>query len=104
MKISVMPKIVIAVDRVDRAGTAAHPVVSGQQRGRGGPPPPPLAAQQAAPIDLTGYWVSVVTEDWRWRMATPPKRDYQSLPLNQAARRVRRRVGPCEGRGGGAAV
>jgi hypothetical protein len=68
--------------------TVAFPVVSGQQRGRGGPPPPPQSAQQAAPIDLTGYWVSVVTEDWRWRMATPPKGDYQSLPLNQAARKV----------------
>ena len=68
--------------------TAAFPVVSGQQRGRGGPPPPPQSAQQAAPVDLTGYWVSVVTEDWRWRMATPPKKDYQSLPLNQAARQA----------------
>jgi len=65
----------------------AFPVVSGQQRGRGGAPPV-QSAQQGAPIDLTGYWVSVVTEDWRWRMATPPKGDYQSLPLNQAARKV----------------
>jgi len=65
----------------------AFPVASGQQRGRGGAPPA-QSAQQAAPVDLTGYWVSVVTEDWRWRMATPPKGDYQSLPLNQAARKV----------------
>ncbi len=35
-----------------------------------------------APVDLTGYWVSVVTEDWRWRMKTPPKGDIASLPLN----------------------
>ena len=64
-------------------------VVSGQQRGGGGRGnQPPLSAQQAAPIDLTGYWVSVVTEDWRWRMVTPPRKDYQSLPLNQAARKV----------------
>src|SRR3989442_15749858 len=48
----------------------------------------PQTAKAAAPIDLTGYWVSVVTEDWRWRMATPPKGDYQSLPLNQAARKA----------------
>src|SRR5262245_58738800 len=68
--------------------TIAFPVVSGQQRGRGGPPAPPQSAQQAAPLDLTGYWVSVVTEDWRWRMATPPRKDYQSLPINQAARAV----------------
>jgi hypothetical protein len=38
--------------------------------------------QSSAPIDLTGNWVAVVTEDWRWRMVTPPKGDYASLPLN----------------------
>jgi hypothetical protein len=45
-------------------------------------------ARTAAPIDVTGYWVSVVTEDWRWRMLTPPKGDYASLPLNAEGRRV----------------
>ena len=42
---------------------------------RGGPPaaaaPTPKAA---APIDLTGYWVSIVSEDWRYRMVTPDQR------------------------------
>jgi hypothetical protein len=38
--------------------------------GRGGGPPRP--ARELAPLDLTGTWVSVVTEDWRWRMVTPP--------------------------------
>ena len=33
-------------------------------------------------MDLTGYWVSVVTEDWRWRMVIPPQGDYSSVPLN----------------------
>jgi hypothetical protein len=42
----------------------------------------------AAPIDLTGYWVAVVSEDWRHRMATPRKGDYESLPLNAEGRRV----------------
>ena len=57
-----------------------------QGRGRaGGPPPTPKAS---APIDLTGYWVSVVSEDWRWRMITPPKGDYANIPLNAEARRV----------------
>jgi hypothetical protein len=42
----------------------------------------------AAPIDLTGSWVSVVTEDWRFRMLTPPKGDYTSVPLNAEGRRV----------------
>jgi hypothetical protein len=41
-----------------------------------------------APFDVTGYWVSVVTEDWRWRMVTPPKGDYTSVPLNAEGRRV----------------
>ncbi len=39
-------------------------------------------ARELAPIDLTGYWVSVVTEDWRWRMVVPPQGDYASVPLN----------------------
>jgi hypothetical protein len=43
-----------------------------------------VTARAAAPIDLTGTWVSVVTEDWRWRMRTPPKGDYASVPLNDA--------------------
>jgi hypothetical protein len=57
----------------------------GRGGGRGGPPPTPKAI---APVDLTGYWVSIVTEDWRWRMLTPPKGDFASVPLNAEGRRV----------------
>ena len=32
--------------------------------------------------------MSVVTEDWRWRMVTPIKGDFASLPLNPEGRRV----------------
>ena len=49
---------------------------------------PPQTPQAQAPIDLTGWWVSVVTEDWRWRMVTPPKGDYASVPINDEARSV----------------
>src|SRR5262245_38898269 len=49
---------------------------------------PASTPRAAARIDLTGYWVSVVTEDWRWRMMTPPKGDYTSIPLNTEGRRV----------------
>jgi hypothetical protein len=52
------------------------------------PPGAGESAKAAAPIDLTGYWVSLVTEDWRYRMLTAPKGDYYSLPLTPAARRV----------------
>src|SRR6202142_4115248 len=41
-----------------------------------------------APLDLTGYWVSVVTEDWRFRMIVPDKGDYSSVPLNPEGRKV----------------
>ncbi len=50
--------------------------------------PAPGTARALAPIDLTGNWVSIVTEDWRFRMVTPPKGDYASVPLNAAARAV----------------
>ena len=51
-------------------------------------PTPPASARDAAPIDLTGQWVAIVNEDWRWRMVTPPKGDYASVPLNDEGRRV----------------
>lgn len=51
----------------------------------------PAAAKSpkaSAPIDLTGYWVSVVTEDWRWRMVTPAKGDYASVPITPSAKKI----------------
>jgi hypothetical protein len=42
----------------------------------------------SAPVDLTGYWVAFVTEDWRFRMITPRKGDYQAVPLTDQARKV----------------
>src|SRR5580692_1760656 len=48
----------------------------------------PPTAKAGAPVDLTGYWVSIVTEDWRYRMVTPAKGDYASVPLNAEARKV----------------
>src|SRR6188474_1560190 len=56
--------------------------------GRGGPPQPPRSPREAAPVDLTGYWVSVVTEDWRWRMVTPLKGDFAAVPMNAAAKKI----------------
>jgi hypothetical protein len=56
---------------------------------RGNPQPqPPRAPRAAAPYDLTGYWVSIVTQDWRWRMVTPRKGDYQGLQLTPEARKI----------------
>jgi hypothetical protein len=49
-------------------------------RGRGGAPAG-KTPKEAAPIDLTGYWVSIVSEDWRFRMLTPPKGDHPDFLL-----------------------
>ena len=52
------------------------------------PPKPPRSARESAPADLTGYWVSPVMEDWRWRMVTPLKGDASSIPVNAEARKI----------------
>lgn len=46
------------------------------------------SAQAMAPIDITGYWVSLITDDWVYRMITPAKGDYSYVPLNDAGRRM----------------
>jgi hypothetical protein len=55
-----------------------------------GPPPraPQGPAKSIAPLDLTGYWVSLITEDWRFRMITPPKGDTEGVPLNPAGQKI----------------
>src|SRR5918996_677304 len=67
-------------------------VVSGvlvaQNRGQAPPAPATPSPRASAPIDLTGYWVAIVTQDWRQRMVTPPRGDYASVPINVAAKKV----------------
>ena len=71
---------------------AASALLAAQQGpGRGGAPPAP---RMAAPVDLTGVWVSVVSEDWRWRMLRPAKGDYVSVPLTPAGRALADRWDP----------
>jgi hypothetical protein len=52
----------------------------------------PSIHQRYAPIDLTGTWVSIVTEDWDVRMLTPKKGDFHSLPLTRAAQDAANRI------------
>jgi hypothetical protein len=55
----------------------------------GGPPPPDTRSpKDAARVDITGYWVAVVSEDWRFRMVTAPKGDYPNIPLNAEGRKI----------------
>ena len=59
-----------------------------QTSAQGSSSPSTGSSKAAAAIDLTGYWVSIVNEDWRWRMMTPAKGDYASVPLNKEGHRV----------------
>jgi hypothetical protein len=59
----------------------AQPPGVGQERAA-------ATAKASAPIDITGYWVAFVTEDWRFRMITPRKGDYQPVPMTPEARKV----------------
>jgi hypothetical protein len=60
---------------------AGKTAVRAQQQGGGAA----SAARDRAPIDLTGYWVSYVTENWRYRMVTPAKGEYRRIPSSRAA-------------------
>jgi hypothetical protein len=65
---------------------AASAAISAQRGGRGGGPA--ASPRAAAAIDLTGYWVSVITEDWKYRMVTPRKGVFDAIPLNPEGRKV----------------
>jgi hypothetical protein len=54
----------------------------------GRPPAQKQSPREAAPVDFTGYWVSVVSEDWRWRMVTPAKDDFAGIPFTPEGRRM----------------
>jgi len=83
MKRFVLASLLLTVASATGLGVGqAHAQFPGFAAGPQGP------ARDVAPIDLTGQWVSVVTEDWRFRMVLPPKNDYPGLPLNAAARAV----------------
>jgi hypothetical protein len=60
-------------------------LAAAQQRGA---PPPALAPRAAALIDVTGYWVAIVDQDWRWRMITAPVGDVAGIPVNAAGRKL----------------
>ncbi len=74
-----------AVSLAISAGVSAQ---GGGRGGRGAAPAGPPTARTSAPIDLTGTWVAIISEDWRWRMVTPAKGDYASIPINAEGKRV----------------
>jgi hypothetical protein len=85
---------VLSIDRVRLIAAfilsaSATAVVAGQGRGASTPAQP---ARAVAPIDMTGYWVSVVNKEWRFRMVIPARGDFfgpiGGIPINAEARRV----------------
>jgi hypothetical protein len=67
----------IALQAQGRGGAPAP----GGQGGRGGAPAAAPTPRSVAPIDITGYWVAIISEDWRWRMITPARGDFPSIPM-----------------------
>ena len=60
------------------------------QAGRGAAPgnQPPPAARAAAPFNPEGYWVSLITNNWRFRMVPAAKGDYAVIPISAAGKKL----------------
>jgi len=79
------------------AGLVAAPAFAQRGGGRGqGGGGAAASARESAPLDLTGQWVSLVTDDWRWRMMVPPKGDVLYVPVNDAGRRAAEQWDPAK--------
>jgi hypothetical protein len=76
-------RVFVAAALVTLSSLAVLPRAAGQ-----GPPNTGGTAKASALVDMTGYWVSYVTEDWRFRMVTPRKGDYQNVPMTAEARKA----------------
>ena len=57
-------------------------------RGQGRQNQPPASAKAVAPFDPTGYWSSLVTQNWRLRMVPPGKGDYIGIPISAAGKKA----------------
>ena len=70
-------------------GVCGAVVVLGAQRGAAqGGAQPARSPQVVAPFDPTGYWVALVSDEWRYRMLTPPKGNIDYVPVNAEGRKV----------------
>lgn len=82
-----------AQGRQGRQGAAAR---GGRGAGVGEPAGPPPTAKAEAPFDSTGYWVSLITEAWRFRMVIPGPGDYDEIPLTLAGKEVADQFDPAK--------
>jgi hypothetical protein len=70
------------------AGAIFAGAADAQARRAAQPAAAPATARAAAPIDITGHWVALITDDWVYRMLTPAKGDVSYVPLNAEGRRL----------------
>jgi hypothetical protein len=77
---------VMVLSAVATAAVVGQDGVRAQGRGRGAQPPG--TARASAPFDVTGYWVAVITEDWKYRMVTPKVGVFDAIPLSAEGRKV----------------
>jgi hypothetical protein len=70
------------------AAAALEAPLGAQGRQGGGQGAPAAVGRPQAPWDIAGYWVSLVTDDWRYRMLTPPKGNADYVPVTAAARKA----------------
>ncbi|HUK35922.1 MAG TPA: hypothetical protein VLV86_18525 [Vicinamibacterales bacterium] len=75
----VLPALAILVS------VAATTLVA-QRGGAPGGAQPQRTPQAMAPFDPTGYWVALVSDEWRYRMLTPPKGNVDYVPVTAEAR------------------
>ena len=48
----------------------------------------PSTPKAAAQFEITGHWVSLITEDWIYRMLVAPKGDIGSIPVNAEGKKA----------------
>jgi hypothetical protein len=80
-----MRRLILLVSVMALACPATTLAQRGGGAGRGGAP---ASARDNAALDLTGYWVAVITEDWKYRMVTPRKGVFDAIPLSAEGRKV----------------
>jgi hypothetical protein len=76
------------VAAVAAASIVILPWLASAQRQQPSASAPPPTVQASAPFDMTGYWVSVITQNWRLRMVVPPKGDYMGVPISAASKAI----------------
>ena len=101
MTVSLLATRAVWADQAPAAPPVPAQVAPPPQGGRGAQAAP--TGRGLAPIDLSGQWVSLVTDDWRWRMVTPPKGDVLYLPVNDAGRRMAEQWDPARDEAAGEA-